>query len=204
MNPHAQGVTDAMVEAAYDVFAGKMLMYDEDRDLIARMIGAALAAKGANGQAAPLHDKVEQIRTRVERTMGQTFSSDVGDIGEQGRIAREDFDILVISALANPVQPPWRDMASAPKDGTHILAVLHREACEDMDGIRREPFSEIREIFFQPYTQLDMFLPWHAGDPFDSHEGLAPEHMGEAVPVAWLPVPALPIVKPARHQTGTT
>ncbi len=38
-------VTDAMVDAASEVFADKMLMYDEDRDLIKRMLVAALAAK---------------------------------------------------------------------------------------------------------------------------------------------------------------
>lgn len=93
----------------------------------------------------------------------------------------------------------WQDMASAPLDGTHILAVLYRGESEDMDGYHVRPFWEIREIWYQPYTQLGMFLPWHAGDPFDSHEGMAPEHMGEAVPVGWLPLTALP---PAPQERG--
>lgn len=37
-------VTDEMVDAAYEVFAGKMLMREEDRDLIKRVLDAALAS----------------------------------------------------------------------------------------------------------------------------------------------------------------
>lgn len=90
-----------------------------------------------------------------------------------------------------PAVGEWRDMSSAPKDGTHILAKLHREAIEDMDGIRRKDFAEIREIWYRPYP-CPIFghdMPWHAGDPFDSHDGMAPDHMGENVPIAWMPVP---------------
>ena len=86
----------------------------------------------------------------------------------------------------------WNAMDTAPVDGTHILAVLYRNECYDMDDIKRRSFHEIREIWYRPYTQFGMFLPWHAGDPIDSHEGMAPDHMGEAVPIGWLPMDALP------------
>lgn len=87
----------------------------------------------------------------------------------------------------------WRTMETAPKDGTRILAILHRETCKDMDGIRREAFSEVREIWWHPYQQFGMSLPWHAGDPFDSHDSRIGDcHMGEAVPVLWLPRGHLP------------
>lgn len=88
----------------------------------------------------------------------------------------------------------WHPMSTAPRDGAHILAVLVRESCEDMDGIRRRAFSEVREIFYRPYVNFGMSLPWHAGDPIDSHDGFAPEHMGEGIPVLWRPVP--------RHNLG--
>jgi hypothetical protein len=47
-----------------------------------------------------LRAKVEGIRRRVEKTICPTFSSDAGDIGEQGRISRQDFDTLVLAALS--------------------------------------------------------------------------------------------------------
>jgi len=118
------------------------------------------------------------------------------DIDIAKAAAQADYERRIISVLTagKPEQVPsgWQPMGTAPQDGTRILAVLYREACEDMDGIRRKAFAEVREIFYQPYTQLGMFLPWHAGDPFDSHEGMAPDHFGEAVPIAWLPRTVLP------------
>ncbi len=87
------------------------------------------------------------------------------------------------------VMEGWRTMDSAPKDGTHILAVLTREGIHDMDDVWRPAFSEIREIWYRPYVQFGMQLPWHAGDPFDGYDGMGNEHMGEAVPTRWMPIP---------------
>lgn len=80
---------------------------------------------------------------------------------------------------------------SAPRDGTHILARLHRDSCEDMDGHKWRAFSEIREVWFRPYRQFGMDLPWHAGDPFDTADGIGDEHMGEGVPTHWWPMGSL-------------
>lgn len=89
----------------------------------------------------------------------------------------------------------WKPIETAPRDGTHILAILYREACEDMDGIHRKAFAEVREIFYRPYSQWGMDLPWHAGDPFDSHDGMAPDHFGEAIPTHWQPLPEPPALQ---------
>lgn len=87
----------------------------------------------------------------------------------------------------------WQTMETAPRDGTHILAVLSREASEDMDGAWWPAHHELREIWYRPYRQLGMDLPWHAGDPFDlpSREH-GSDHFGDAVPTAWRPLPSPP------------
>lgn len=80
-------------------------------------------------------------------------------------------------------------MASAPRDGTKFLAYLYRERDDE-----NASFGEWREIFYRPYEAMKGWhTPWHAGDPFDSHSGgPAPEHFGEDVPIAWLPLPTRP------------
>lgn len=85
-------------------------------------------------------------------------------------------------------------MASAPRDGTHILALLRREACEDMDREGWPAFSEVREIWFHPFRCpiFDEEMPWHAGDPFGDRDGLSDTHYGEDVPVAWMSLPPPP------------
>lgn len=87
----------------------------------------------------------------------------------------------------------WQPMSSAPRDGTHILAVLYRSASDDIEGRRWPAFSEMREIWFKPYRQIGMDLPWHAGDPFEEPSELGSEHMGDGVPIAWQPLPALDV-----------
>src|SRR5690606_28722135 len=47
------------------------------------------------------------------------------------------------SGPVQAVPSGWQPMGTAPQDGTRILAVLYREACEDMDGIRRKAFTEV-------------------------------------------------------------
>jgi hypothetical protein len=93
---------------------------------------------------------------------------------------------LAYSKELRTIVPKSRSMDSAPKDGTHILAYLY--TAPDDCGYRG--FGEWREIWWKPYDSLGMFMPWHAGDPFDSHtRGEAPEHFGEGVPIAWTPLP---------------
>lgn len=90
------------------------------------------------------------------------------------------------SLRRNQVPQP---MDTAPRDGTHVLAYLY--TAPDDCGYRG--FGEWREIWWNPYRSLGMEMPWHAGDPWDSHsQAEPPEHFGDGVPVAWLPLPPRP------------
>lgn len=84
-----------------------------------------------------------------------------------------------------------RPMERAPRDGTHILGYLY--SAPDDCGYRG--FGEWREIYYKEIIGLmGMRLCWHAGDPDDGHTGNeAPEHYGEGVPIAWLPLPPSPL-----------
>ncbi|MGN6537590.1 MAG: hypothetical protein ACTHKQ_17910 [Mesorhizobium sp.] len=42
--------------------------------------------------------------------------------------AQADYERRILSAIAHPVQPGWRDVESAPKDGTSILAAHDKAA----------------------------------------------------------------------------
>jgi hypothetical protein len=87
-----------------------------------------------------------------------------------------------------------RDMASAPRDGTHFLAYCYHPpaAGTEIDPDVTYPgFGEWREIFYK--ANGPMSTCWHAGDPYDSHSGReAPEHFGPGLPMAWLPLPPAP------------
>lgn len=89
-----------------------------------------------------------------------------------------------------------RDMQSAPRDGTHILAYLyHAPDDEDYRG-----FGEWREIWWKPYVCMGMHLPWHCGDPADSHDAAgASDHMGEGLPIAWMLLPKKPSLPRRRY-----
>jgi len=61
-----------------------------------------------------------------------------------------------------------RSMDSAPRDGTHILALLSSEIHNT---------TEWREVYWNPFDSL-----WHASDPMQSY--------ADDVPKAWLPLPS--------------
>jgi hypothetical protein len=94
-----------------------------------------------------------------------------------------------LHVAADCLAPGGLDMSSAPRDGTHFLAYLY-QAPDDEDY---RGFGEWREIFYKATDRFGFNTPWHAGDPHDSHSGSeAPEHFGEAIPIAWLPLPTKP------------
>ena len=103
------------------------------------------------------------------------------------RAVRAEAEIVKLLQGSMLPQP----MATAPRNGTRILAYLYSEP----DDCGYRGFGEWREIYWKPYRSLGMFLPWHAGDPWDSHDQIeAPDHFGEAVPIAWLPCPTPPVL----------
>ena len=92
-----------------------------------------------------------------------------------------------------------RSMETAPRDGSHFLGYLY--SAPD-DGNYRG-FGEWREIFFREYRGPFGPMPWHAGDPYDSHDGAgADSHFGEALPIAWLPLPPVPLNTKFRRTGG--
>ena len=101
-------------------------------------------------------------------------------------IDRQNAEIEALKAAT-----AWRPIETAPRDGTHILARLTRERILDMDGRMMPKFSEIREIWYQPFTMFGVSVPWHAGDPFDGDD-IASTHMGDDVPTEWMPLPSAP------------
>ena len=147
----------------------------------------------------------------AEKIAGIKTDADIGSIAEfwssalpSGATlpARANVDFIIAcvnyvrAALSAPAQGDaeavaWRPIETAPKDGTHILAILVREGVHDIDDIWRAEFREVREIWYRPYEQFGMFMPWHAGDPFDAHDGVAPENMGEGIPKFWMPLSSL-------------
>lgn len=97
-------------------------------------------------------------------------------------------DVVLLAHEFNKIRYE-QPMDTAPRDGTHILAYLYSEP----DDCGYLGFGEWREIWWKPYSSIGMELPWHAGDVFDSHTaGEAPEHFGEGVPIAWMPLPERP------------
>jgi hypothetical protein len=60
-----------------------------------------------------------------------------------------------------------RSMDSAPRDGTHIIALL---------SVESRKATEWREVYWNPFDGL-----WHASDPTESY--------ADDVPKAWLPLP---------------
>lgn len=102
-------------------------------------------------------------------------------------VSEDDIKLMAVEfCKATQAQP----MDTAPRDGTHILAFLYQAP----DDYEYRGFGEWREIWFGKAVRfMDAHMPWHAGDPHDSHSGgEAPEHFGEGVPIAWLPLPARP------------
>lgn len=70
----------------------------------------------------------------------------------------------------------WRDIASAPKDGTHVLA--------------REPDKIIAEVFWTLYPEADREALGDGFWEYDIH--LLSGAWGEAEPTHWMPLPASP------------
>lgn len=102
----------------------------------------------------------------------------------------DDIAILARQFLRSQERLEPRPMSTAPRDGTHILAYLY----SGPDDFGYRGFGEWREIFYKPMTIVQGWNTcWHAGDPDDSHEGNdPPDHFGESVPVAWMPLPRPP------------
>lgn len=85
----------------------------------------------------------------------------------------------------------WKPIETAPRDGTRILAYLYSPP----DDCGVPGFGEWREVYYRPYKSpiLGWSMPWHAGNPDDSHSGEEPpDHFGEGVPIAWMPLPPKP------------
>ncbi|NOV15904.1 hypothetical protein E5S70_07365 [Ensifer adhaerens] len=134
---------------------------------------------------------------------GNSITLHFGEI-KSAKAFRDAFPRGLVSAPAPQLlSRGWQSMSSAPRDGTHILALLYREATSDMDDRRWPAFSEMREIWFKPYLAFGMQLSWHAGDPFEEPSGIGSEHMGDAVPIAWQVLPSADVRALAAASEGS-
>ena len=72
-------------------------------------------------------------------------------------------------------------MASARRDGTHMLAYVLR------DGSARNAPGEWRQIHWNPYTDAGMSKPWH--------DNQLEQHFSEGELKGWMPLPPPPSIR---------
>lgn len=116
---------------------------------------------------------LDEIRQRVERTMCPTFSSDAGDIGENGRISRRDFDTLILAALSTPkVEAVERaDQSGCAFNGDHLAWAVSRWKAE----VENRPLHNVhRRTLDDTWRQVIRRLGGAPGDllPMADHDTL--------------------------------
>ncbi|AID18364.1 hypothetical protein PPF1_51 [Rhizobium phage vB_RleM_PPF1] len=162
---------------------------EDDRDA-AQLIACEVLGSNPSPRVQETSDLIKALSRLSDNRHSDGVSSLISP-DDRGAIINGCYDLMVASRQAPvPHVVEWQGMVSAPRDGTHILAILYREASDDPDGRRWPAFSEMREIWFKPYRAFGMDLPWHAGDPFDDPSGAGSEHMGDGVPIAWQVLPS--------------
>ncbi|MFC3208087.1 hypothetical protein [Aquamicrobium soli] len=103
----------------------------------------------------------------------------------------ENQDTLV-SAIAHPVQPGWRDMSSAPKDGTWLIAYRPGKGGGYLDRVVIVRWDDEVSAWVWPDQPFDVYEDDYAerlaahglGDHIDPFEDNAFTH--------WMPLPAAP------------
>ena len=94
--------------------------------------------------------------------------------------------LVDLSRSVEATRPRWNDMSSAPRDGTHILAMTI-EPGDDDAGTR--DYEIVREVWWEPIDRgFGIATPWRSGG-YGHDDRPGAESYGEGLVLCWMSIP---------------